>query len=470
MVPVYASKFLSKLSEEEQRQVLKSGIVPINDIFYNIWEEYYPVNLLRGGRGGGKSETVFDRLIHSCINDEYFNCYYGRKVWDTIRKSCFETLVASIKKLGVRHLFSFSEADNSSMIIRCKANGNKFEPFGASNPDGIKSIKDPSHVVCEEFDQFTFKDFQEIFPTLRTKRAACEFWGMFNTKDVFPDHWILMVFFPELYSGDVKINFDALEGIKVRHIFANYYDNYFIDVDDYQRKLKLSSGGNMLLYDSIANGAWGVIENGNPWLHAFTDEHIRPLPFLPSYPVYLTFDINADPLSCTCWQMTERKGGVGSFLHAINEFGGHIKVEDICQQIKSTYPASIFYVTGDRSGHNQDVGRNQTVYQIVQSILHLSDNQMLLETHNLEHADSRLLCNAMFTHYPVFIDPKCKNLIADCRKATCDPDSIKASQLLKDRGNYKMDYFDGMRYLFQKVFNKFIKENYLNVLFKPKKP
>lgn len=469
MQPVLASKFISKITDNQERSLLlQAGIVPVNDVIFDLWEYIYQVWLIFGGRGGGKSEGVFDRLVRNCIEDDYFNCYYGRKVWDTIHKSCFETLISCIRKQNKEHLFSFSEADNSSMIVRYKANGNRFVPFGADKPTKLKSIKDPTHIVCEEFDQFTFKDFQELYPTLRTIRAKCEFFGMFNTKDVFPDHWLLMIFFPEMYSGPEKITFDALSGVDIKKIFVNYTDNHFIDQEKYYQQLRLASGGNQMLLESIANGAWGVVENNNPWLHAFREENIRILPLMERYPIYLTFDINADPLSCTAWQMSERKGGVGSFLHAINEFGGKIKVEDICQQIKATYPASIFYVTGDRSGQNQDVGRNQTIYQIVQSLLNLSDRQMNLNTSNLEHSDSRLLCNSVFTHYPVFIDPNCKNLITDCRKATCDPDSIKPSQLLKDRGNYKMDYFDGMRYLFQTYFNKYIKENYLSVLYKKK--
>lgn len=463
--PVRASEWVS-FTENNKAALRIVGGVEVNDKLMPLWEEQHKIWLLFGGRGGGKSEGVFDKSIDDCLTLPYFNCYYGRKVWDTVRESCFETIVASIRKQKKEHLFSFSEADNSSLIIRCKVNKNKFEPFGANNPASLKSIKDPSHLIMEEFNQFSFQDFQEIFPTLRTKKAFCQLFAMFNTKDVMPDSWLLNVFFNELYSGGQKRSFDALEGISIRKLFINYTDNHFIDQEEYFRTLRLASGGNQVLLDSIAHGAWGIVENGNPWLHAFKEEHIRPLPFMSKYPVYLTFDINADPLSCTAWQMTERKGGVGCFLHAINEFGGHIKVEDICQQIRAAYPFSILYVTGDRSGQNEDVGRNQTVYQIVQALLGLSDKQMNLNTHNLEHADSRLLCNAVFTHYPVFIDPKCKNLITDCRKATVNPKGITPSQPLKDRGQYKMDYFDGMRYLLQTYFNKYIKESYLNILYK----
>jgi hypothetical protein len=473
--PVLASDWVT--FTENNRDALKVvGGIAVNDKIMPFWNKRNRVWLFEGGRGGGKSEGVFDRLIRNCCEDKYFNCYYGRKVWDTVHDTCFDTLVACIRKQGKEHLFKFSEADNSTMIIRCLHNGNRFQPFGASNPESLKSIKDPSHIVCEEFDQFDLKDFQDLFPTLRTQKASCEFIAMYNSWGVLPDHWINLLFFPELYAGKDKIQFDAMKGMNVEKVFINYTDNYFINQPEYEQTLRLASAGNEAIFEALANGARGVIENGNPWLHAFRDSgaprsHIAPtpLPFMERYPVYLFFDINADPLTCTAWQMSNAPGGIGAFLHGIREFGGHVKVDDICSQIKTAFPASILYVGGDRSGQNQDVGRNQTIYQMIQSLLGLSDKQMLLHDSNLEHADSRILCNAIFYHYPIMLDPCMKNLIADCRKATCDPKSVKGSQLLKDRQKgYQMDYFDSMRYMMQRLFLNYIKETYIAILSKNK--
>ena len=466
MHPVLASKFLTKLDKSERDILIKTGIIPVNDVLIDLYREYNQVWLLFGGRGGGKSEVVFDRLINNCINDEYFNCYFGRKVWDTVHESCFETLVACIKKQGKTHLFSFSEADNSSMVVRCKANGNKFQPFGADKPEKLKSIKDPTHIVCEEFDQFTFLDFQELYPTLRTIRANCEFFGMFNTKSVYPDHWLIMIFFPELYTGTEKIQFDALAGVKIKKIFVNFTDNYFIDQEAYYQQLRLASGGNQILLDSIANGAWGVQENGNPWLHACNPtKHFKDVSFLPSYPIYISFDFNNDPFACTIRQSSPHMGGSSSFIHYIDEIVGQFKVEDTCQIIKARYPSSIIYITGDRSGSNEDLGRNQTLYQIIAGLLNLNESQINTNTANLLHSDSRLLLNAMFQHYPnLYIDSKCKQLRIDCQKAAVDGESKLPSHLKKDREGFKMDVFDAMRYDFQTYFNKWAKETYFKVL------
>lgn len=465
--PVKASGFVSVIPQEDRAALMRAGIAPVNDVFWELWQRRSKLWLLYGGRGGGKSEAVFDRLLDNALRDDYFKCYYGRKIFDTVRGSCFETLVASIDKLGLKSDFRYSTADNSTMVVKCRHNDNVFIPFGADKPEKHKSIKDPTHIVGEEFDQYALADFQALFPTLRTIRATCEFFAMLNTKDVFPDHWLTQVFFPDRYAGDQILSYNPLEDIEVTKIFANYTDNYFIDQAAYYAQLRLAAAGNMHILQALANGAWGIIDNDNPWLYAFdADKHVKPTPWLPQLPVYLSFDINADPIACTAWQMSDLKGHSQSFIRGIGEFGGHIKVDDICQRIKTAYPQTIFFVTGDRSGQNEDVGRNQTIYQMIQSLLNLGDKQMNLNSRNLEHPDSRTLCNAMVCHYPHFqLDPCMKNTIEDCQKAKPDPKCPRPSQLYKNRQDgYKMDYFDSMRYFFQTYFNEFAKKAYFGIL------
>lgn len=50
------------------------------------------------------------------------------------------------------------------------------------------------HIVCEEFDQFTNKDFGFLFSRLRTEKAQTQFYGMFNTEPLVEGHWIRETF------------------------------------------------------------------------------------------------------------------------------------------------------------------------------------------------------------------------------------------------------------------------------------
>lgn len=471
--PIRASEFVTFPKIVQQGLKDLGGIV-INDVFFDDWLTRDKIKLYYGGFGSGKSIFIAQDLIEKCRTDKYFKCYYGRKVFDTVRGSCFETLVETIEDLGLEDEFHYSKAVTSSMVIVHIRTGNKFVPFGADKADKLKSIKDPTHIWCEEFDQFedsdgsTSKkgDFQMLFPRLRTIKAETQFIASFNTDPVYPTHWILKYFFPELYEGDDKAEFELLEDVVITKTFANYTDNHFIDQKAYYQQLKLASGGSTLILEAIANGKWGVLLNKDPWLYAFDmQKHVKQkVPFMPSYPIHVSIDVNNDPLECTLWQMSPNKGERGSFIHCIDEFSGKFKAIELGDQIRAKYPMSIFTLGGDRSGQNEDVGRNQTVYQIIGGALGLTKKQYILHEQNLEHYDSRLLCNAMLSNYPNFYisAENCPNLIRQAQIAKVDVKSISPSKLLKDRGIYKLDAFDSMRYMFQDCFNEFAKKTYFN--------
>lgn len=474
--PVKASGFLRESLPEERQLLIHSGILPINDVFFPHFGNRSRIRLFYGGYGSGKSVFIAQDLIEKCLNDSYFKCYYGRKGYVDIRGSSFETIVETIEELGLESYFHYSKADNSSMVIKCRLNGNKFVPFGSDDPKKLKSIKDPTHIWCEEFDQYEDEDvenekkgdFQLLFPRLRTTKAQTEFIASFNTEQVFPKHWILKYFFPEMYEGEDKPQDwfkEVIASFDILRVFANYTDNFFIDQEEYYKQLQLASGGDQDTLNSMAKGAWGIINNKKPWLYNYDqNKHVRSVLFLPTFPIYISFDFNVDPFACTIWQMSPQKGLKDSFIHCIDRIVDKVKLDDMCAIIKSRYPHSIKHVTGDRSGKNEDVGRNQTLYQMIQSYL---GNGCILDLNdsNLEHADSRELCNALFYHYPkLYIDEKVVELQTDCKRATPDPNSANPSKLLKNRTTHKMDTFDSMRYFFQTYFHKFAKETYFRVI------
>ncbi|WP_165806558.1 hypothetical protein [Chitinophaga parva] len=212
-----------------------------------------------------------------------------------------------------------------------------------------------------------------------------------------------------------------------------------------------------------------VVDNLTQWLYAFDEpKHVKKhLPFIPSLPVYLAWDFNREPLSCSAWQFSQILGQPSSFIHCIREFGGNMQIKELCMHIRSTYPASIFFVTGDSSGNKGDVAyesRHDSAYSLIASYLQIGRRQLQPNTSNLTHENSRLLMNTMFQNYPnLYIDgTQCPNLINDCNIATVDPD--KPHALLKDRKLYKMDYFDGSRYFFQKYFQAFAHKRYFKVV------
>ncbi len=457
--PLPASEWVT--FDTPHRDLLQSfGGVAVNDVFLPSWESNYDIGLFYGGRGGGKSEAVCDILLDHCMNEKYFKCYYGRKVFDTVRGSCFATLVYCIKKNKLEDEFHFSEADTSSMVIVHRATGNKFIPFGSDKPDKLKSIKDPTHIWCEEFDQFEKKDFEMLFPTLRTIRGRNILFASFNTHEVIPSHWILKIFFPEIYQGldkDDVAHVDLMDGRNVKKVFANFTDNYFIDQESYRQTLWVSSAGNLTTFNGVANGDWGSMVNDSPWLFAFNREkHVAKAEIfaVKKEILYLSFDFNRNPHACTVIQWPDMKKV--QFIEVIKV--ANVGTEGICEIILAKYPGFVYMITGDYSGdtvssiHKEHV----TNYTMIKDKLKLNDGQIKISP-NPRLEKNRTLVNAVFFNYPVEICPvKARPLIFDAEKVRSRADGTIVKDNRDDPAQ-QADVLDTARYWINKFMGWFIK-------------
>lgn len=310
---IEASKFL-KLPVHIQKALAASGVIAVNDVFLKAWKDKHPIKLYYGGYGSGKTVNIVDELIVKCFTDPYFRCWFGRKIYDTVRKTVHKTIVDRIKELGLTRYFSFSEATNGSMDIVCKKNGNAFYPFGCSNADTLKGIKDPSHIFVDECDQISFKDFGFLYSRLRTKKVEVpQFYGACNTEFVYQSHWVRKVLFDGLYKDDAL------------RLKANYTDNSFIDQKDYYRKLQLLANGDAAALNAMANGEWGAVRTGLEFWKCFNEtKHVKEVlipvsnwrRILNPGPLHITLDENIQPyVTQLIWQVNSN----AKTLHQVNE-------------------------------------------------------------------------------------------------------------------------------------------------------
>jgi PBSX family phage terminase large subunit len=164
---------------------------PCNDVFIPDWNSIADILLLIGGYGGGKSQFVVANLLNRQMNDKYYRLYYGRKVYDTVRASCFDTFCDTIEYFKLEDEFEYSRKEKSSMVIKSKVNRNFARPFVIDKADKVKSIKDPSHIWMEEADQFTSADFGLLLSRLRTSKTKTQLILTCNTEKLRPEHWIV---------------------------------------------------------------------------------------------------------------------------------------------------------------------------------------------------------------------------------------------------------------------------------------
>ncbi|RYD51205.1 MAG: hypothetical protein EOP52_12475 [Sphingobacteriales bacterium] len=429
-------------------------------------ESFGPVLLSRkrylivfGGRGSGKTRHIMLKLFAKTFRKTHTAIYYCRAEFETIRKTTFKDLINFLKSVPeLKAYFDYSESPNSSMTFTNRVTGYQIAPFGLSDPEDTKGISEATDIWIDEIDKCTKEQYQFVDAVLRTPQAEyLQFIGSFNPVD--EKHWLRAQFF---HPDDAyKPHPDYGDDLQIHH--STLYDNEFIDNEAYARSLGLAYKGDENGLNINIKGLWGKEKNDAPWLYNLIQEtHFRPtLEFRPTYPVYLSFDFNNDPFTCVAFQQSPQQGLKDSFAHGLKEFSGTIKVEEMCAQIKGTFPASIFYVTGDRNGNNEDVGRNQTLYQLIAGHLGINPRtQLNTNTINLEHADSRLLCNTMLANYPSILFSKegCPNLTTQMVDARIDPKSNKPSTLLKDRKDNKNDELDCYRYFMQTYFLEYARK------------
>lgn len=273
---------------------MKSGVLPVNDIFLPIWQSEKLINLLYGSYGSGKSVAIVDRLIDKSLTNKYFRCYFGRKILNDVRGSVFKTIIDRIRERNLKHRFLFSEAPTGSMTVICKDNGNEFIPFGANDTESLKSIKDPTDFFCEELNQFTFEDFRFILSRLRKEEVSLQLWGAFNTDKVYQSHWIRTNLFSD------KNEFEPL----IYRLKANYTDNWFINQETYLMTLRLAAGGNMGIFNAIAKGEWGMVRTGDEFWKQFDESrHVKPVK-IEATTLHVSVDNNVNPyVTQTLWQV-----------------------------------------------------------------------------------------------------------------------------------------------------------------------
>lgn len=340
--PLEASIWIT-LDKSLQEQLLLSGVVPVNDIYLPNWGNSNKINLYYGSYGSGKSVDVIDEHLKKAIEDEYFRCYFGRKVLETVRGTIFKTIVDRIKDLKLTKLFDFSDRPNGSMIITHKASGNEFVPFGANDSQSLKSIKDPSHFILEEMDQFSFEDFGFIYSRLRTTKTITQLYGMFNTERVYQSHWIR------------KVLFDGEFADQCFRLKANYYDNHFIDREDYLNKLRLIANGNQVVLNAIANGEWGMVRTGNEFWKQFSESlHVKKVAFDPETTIHVSVDENVNPyVTQTIWQINQERGVIRQIKEILSRTPNNNApkaARQFAEYLRKICYEDVVYVYGDPSG------------------------------------------------------------------------------------------------------------------------
>jgi phage terminase large subunit len=410
--------------------------VIVNDVYIPYLTDQHRILVLYGGAGSGKSVFAAQKIICRIKSESGHKFLALRKVARTVKDSVYAELIDVIRKEGMEHEFKINKSEYSFTHL---PTGNQILCKGLDEPEKIKSVQGITGMWLEEVTEFAEEDLDQLQVRVRGEKPNyVQFIYTFNPinedNHVVKKYIVKKLFDPEL----------------VHVLKTTYKDNYFLSEED-KAVLEGYKETNELFYQVYCLGEPGVVDRTNKFFYNFdADVHVADCGKVKGKTLKLSFDFNLEPFACLAYQASNT--GLRFFEEIRLE---NSDIYAMCDYIKANYPDDFYVATGDRTGYNRTgVVRGKTSYwEIIKKELSLSDAQLKLRAKNLDHVQSRVLCNAALKFKNIIIDSSCETLIEDCKFAQVDD----KGELIKDRKKNKNDFGDCFRYALDAEYPELIK-------------
>jgi phage terminase large subunit len=391
-----------------------------------------------GGTGSSKSYSMWQFAIRKMLTEEY-NYVVVRKVAASIQNSCYDNILSIIKIWGLEDKFKWAYSGDIR-YIQNRETGAKMLFKGMDDPEKIKSIFGIKRIIIEEANQLSQEDFMELNRRVRGM-AGIQIFLLFNP--ILETHWIRDYFF------------NGRENTTIIH--STYKDNPFLTLDDINEIENLKNI-DINQYNVYALGMWGKPGVKRPFAFGFTDEHIATgLDFDYKYPVYLSFDFNVDPITCTASQIWPTK------WHIIREYRlPESDIYQLCDEIRNTFRGTVYFkVTGDSTGMGRSAMTkgHSNYYQIIKSELKITNTQFDVPAANPSIKDTRALMITLLREkgFEFRVDSSCHYTIDDLRYVEVDENGELMKKEAEKEGMGHL--LDTVRYTAFRYFNKFLKHS-----------
>lgn len=398
------------------------------------------------------SSKTHDRILEHLLlsmTEKYFKCYFGRSVFDLAKSEFHSSIVSVIKREGWTDLFDYSEKANGTKEIVCKVTGNKFKPFGCDDEESIgKGWDDATHIMLDEGNQISFKQFGMLQSRARKKGVPKAFTMMFNNCDVLPDHWICT----HLLNKEAELTDDegkVVERNLIEHC-STFRDNYFIDQEEYKNQLIEQCGNDPVRLSAVLNAEWGSSTTGQPFYKMFdVRKHVNRCAYDPSLVLHVTWDENVNPyLPVSIWQIR----GLSAFcIDEIAAKNPYNTLRWVCSEIERRYgeqgkdhqAGMIIY--GDATSRKDDVKqeKGKDFFVLCKEYLKCFNPRLRVGRSNPNVAMRGNFINDILSKelygLNITISPVCKTVIADFQHTKEAPDGGK------DKTKEKIDGVGGVQ-------------------------
>lgn len=197
-------------------------------------------------------------------------------------------------------------------------------------------------------------------------------------------------------------------------------------------------------------------ETDNRFAYCYdSKKHLGKTQLDRSREVYLSFDFNHDPITCSVWQH------YNDWIYGIEQIKlSNSNIYALCDYIISKYSGCMFMVTGDATGQATSalVKDNINYYTIIKSKLDLGISQLKVPSINPTLEENRVLVNYILHNYKFVIDQdNCKGLIYDLEHARVLPDGSLDKTNRRDP-TQQLDALDCLRYYLNTFFKWVLKQ------------
>ena len=258
--------------------------------FWNFKGRY---RVCKGSRASKKSKTTALNIIVRMMKYPQANTLVIRKVYRTLKDSCFTELQWAISRLGVE---AFWEIKESPLEMTYKPTGQKIYFRGLDDPFKITSVTVKKGYLCwawleEAYEILNESDFDTLDESIRG--AIPKETGLFK-------QWTI-TFNPWNEKHWLKKRFFDRESPDILAMTTNFRCNEWLDEADL-RVFEEMRKNNPRRFKVAGEGDWGIVDGlvyENWEEKTFSLEEIRRLPGIKSA-FGLDFGYTADPTALFC--------------------------------------------------------------------------------------------------------------------------------------------------------------------------
>lgn len=275
----------------------KSTVIRLPDIvgggYGRFWRWKGRYRVCKGSRASKKSKTAALWYIVNLMKYKDANLLVARKVYRTLKDSCFTELKWAISRVGAESLWEIKE---SPLEMTYKPTGQKIFFRGLDDPLKITSITVEKGCLCwawieEAYEIANEKDFDMLDESIRGVLPPES--GLFKQ--------ITLTFNPWNERHWIKARFFDREDKETLSITTDYTCNEWLDESD-RRMFESMRKNNPRRYQVAGLGNWGIVDGlvyENWEEKAFDAAEIAALPRVQSL-FGLDFGYTNDPTALFC--------------------------------------------------------------------------------------------------------------------------------------------------------------------------